>query len=123
MALVLAFSTSCKMTHNMGMPMNDMNNMDNSQSDAMDLIDPVCGMQVDVDNTFTLSYEGTAYYFDSEECLKVFQKNPEKFLKKDMKTGKEKSKKQMNGAVMMGGAAMVAMMVVMITLMLVGGGH
>lgn len=43
-------------------------------------IDPVCGIVVNEQSAIFYSYQGTFYYFDTEECLAVFKKNPNKFL-------------------------------------------
>jgi YHS domain-containing protein len=43
--------------------------------------DPVCGEQVELGSALSYQYQGTDYYFESEECLSVFSKNPEKFSK------------------------------------------
>jgi Cu+-exporting ATPase len=42
--------------------------------------DPVCGMNVD-EKTATLKseYAGKTYYFCSQSCKEVFEKNPKKF--------------------------------------------
>ena len=42
--------------------------------------DPVCGGQVAPESTLKMKYGGTIYYFESEECLAVFQKNPERYV-------------------------------------------
>ncbi len=41
--------------------------------------DPVCGMKADIGTPYQSTYEGTTFYFDSEECLQVFNRNPGKF--------------------------------------------
>ncbi|MEB2787194.1 YHS domain-containing protein [Algoriphagus persicinus] len=41
--------------------------------------DPVCGMKADTGTQYQSTYEGTTFYFDSEECLQVFNRNPGKF--------------------------------------------
>jgi len=41
--------------------------------------DPVCENNVDVNAALQYLYNDEVYYFDSEECLQVFKKNPEKF--------------------------------------------
>ena len=121
---IWALSTSCATMHNMGMPMNDnMKMMDNSQPDTLGITDPVCETRVDTSTALAFNYEGNTLYFDSEECLNVFQRNPEKFMKGHMNSDEEKSKKGVKGAVMMGGAAMMVMMVIMIPVMLLGVGH
>lgn len=120
-AFLLTSSNSCMMMHNMSMPMEDnIEKMDDSQMHALG-IDPVCGMQTDTSAALVFNYEGNTYYFDSEECLKVFQKNPRKFSKKNMTGGKKQSKNRSNRTLIIGGVAMAAMMAVMMTVMLGGG--
>jgi len=42
--------------------------------------DPVCGMEVDVtDGTPRSDYEGTVYYFCSEQCRQQFRADPARF--------------------------------------------
>jgi len=44
-------------------------------------IDPVCEMEVDVDDPpAKYEYEGETYYFCAPGCKKRFEDNPEKFL-------------------------------------------
>ena len=42
--------------------------------------DPVCGMSVTEKTQWTAEYKGTKYYFCSENCLREFQNNPEKYV-------------------------------------------
>ncbi|MFP4647016.1 MAG: YHS domain-containing protein [Candidatus Acetothermia bacterium] len=43
--------------------------------------DPVCGMEVDVDDpAATYEYKGETYYFCAPGCKKQFEENPEEFL-------------------------------------------
>ncbi len=45
-------------------------------------IDPVCGMTVDEKTAqFKTDYKGTTYYFCAPGCKKVFEGQPEKYLK------------------------------------------
>jgi len=55
--------------------------------------DPVCGKEVDrgkilelekdrIRAELTYRYKGKRYFFCSEECLEIFKKNPEKYIKK-----------------------------------------
>jgi YHS domain-containing protein len=46
--------------------------------------DPVCGMNVD-EKTGTLrsEYKGKTYYFCSQSCKEVFEKNPLRFADED----------------------------------------
>ncbi|MHA6280882.1 YHS domain-containing protein [Salinimicrobium sp. CAU 1759] len=42
-------------------------------------MDPVCGIAVSEQSAINYKYMENTYYFDSEQCLTVFRKNPEKF--------------------------------------------
>ncbi|MEN2974228.1 MAG: YHS domain-containing protein [Candidatus Caldarchaeales archaeon] len=42
-----------------------------------ELVDPVCGMMVKMENSFKSTYLGETYYFCSEYCKTEFEKNPE----------------------------------------------
>jgi Cu+-exporting ATPase len=45
-------------------------------------IDPVCGMSVDEKSAAaTSSYKGKTYYFCSEDCKKIFDKQPDTYAK------------------------------------------
>lgn len=45
------------------------------------VIDPVCGAEVDPRaGKFTAEFNGTRYYFDSQECKDAFGKNPDRFM-------------------------------------------
>jgi signal transduction histidine kinase len=55
----------------------------------MKIIDPVCGMTIEKNNTVVTSlYKGTTYYFCSDKCKEDFDKNPEAIL--TMKAEREK---------------------------------
>jgi P-type Cu+ transporter len=44
--------------------------------------DPVCGMTFDSTTApAQMNYQGQAYYFCSEECMKMFRKKPEQYVK------------------------------------------
>lgn len=44
-------------------------------------IDLVCGMKVDPANPpFQTRYKGEAYYFCSEACRRLFEREPEKYI-------------------------------------------
>jgi len=43
-------------------------------------VDPVCHMLVDAGTSIGSAYHGVTYYFCSEECLNIFQDNPEQVL-------------------------------------------
>lgn len=43
--------------------------------------DPVCGMKVDKDKSkFFLEYEGSGYYFCSENCKNKFTAGPQQYV-------------------------------------------
>ena len=42
---------------------------------------PVCGMNVDERNAPSAQFQGTTYYFCSEECRQQFLKEPKKYAK------------------------------------------
>jgi len=45
--------------------------------------DPICGMTVDEKTArYKTTYMGTTYYFCSPGCLKTFQANPARYVKK-----------------------------------------
>ena len=45
-------------------------------------VDPVCKMDVDEATAkFTSEYKGKTYYFCAPGCKKLFEKNPEAYLK------------------------------------------
>jgi|25BtaG_2_1085352.scaffolds.fasta_scaffold01368_2 YHS domain-containing protein len=48
-------------------------------------VDPVCGVVVREKSAINFKYMENTHYFDSEECLTVFRKNPEKFHKSQQK--------------------------------------
>jgi Cu+-exporting ATPase len=47
---------------------------------SIDTICVVCGMKVDKSEAFTSKYKGKIYYFDSVDCKKTFEMNPQKFV-------------------------------------------
>lgn len=43
--------------------------------------DPVCGMQIDSSQAEAQTmYNGTPYYFCSQECRKLFEANPKQYV-------------------------------------------
>ncbi len=45
------------------------------------VMDPVCGKEVDTDQTeHRTTYENEEYYFCSEECMRIFLDNPAECL-------------------------------------------
>jgi YHS domain-containing protein len=50
--------------------------------DVATVTDPVCGMRIDSSQAEAQSqYNGEAYYFCSEECKQLFDKNPREYVK------------------------------------------
>ncbi len=46
------------------------------------IADPVCGMMVDPENAAYANFQGTMYYFCTQECREVFQGNPARYASK-----------------------------------------
>ncbi|MEM1659158.1 MAG: YHS domain-containing protein [Candidatus Jordarchaeales archaeon] len=45
-------------------------------------VDPVCGMEVDVEKArWKSTYKGKTYYFCAPGCKKMFDERPEKYAK------------------------------------------
>lgn len=51
-------------------------------SDEVSHIDPVCGMEVKVDQGYGKMYESTLYRFCSKSCLDKFDNDPKLYLNK-----------------------------------------
>lgn len=120
---ITMLTSSCMMMmHQMPMPMDNMSESKkqngHSNSEMKMTKDLVCGMEVATDTTFTFSYEGNTYNFDSEEYLKAFQKNPQQFVKKEMKIkiNKMSDSGSMSNATIWGRVAMGAMMIAMMAI-------
>lgn len=43
-------------------------------------IDPVCGKTVEEEVAWKADYSGRQYFFDSEECLRRFEREPERYV-------------------------------------------
>jgi len=71
--------------------------------------DPVCGNELkNVQNDLYYDYNGTRYYFHSEDCMNTFKHDPEQYMKPD-----SVHHHQNNWMWIAGGVAMGAMMVLM----------
>ena len=47
-------------------------------------IDPVCGMEVEIEGApYTVEHQGMTYYFCSKGCMLEFQDDPTRFLSPD----------------------------------------
>ena len=76
-------------------------------------VDPVCGKDVDNSSNFTFEYQGNNYYFESEQCLTVFQKDPDHFVQKQHK---DRHRKTMTTVGWIGGGVvMTALMILMMS--------
>jgi YHS domain-containing protein len=47
------------------------------------VVDPVCGMEVDPKTAPSATYKGQTYYFCSADEKAKFEKDPEKYVKKE----------------------------------------
>jgi YHS domain-containing protein len=45
------------------------------------IIDPVCGVKVILEESYDYKYEGRVYHFHSYECKQAFKMDPDKFVK------------------------------------------
>lgn len=75
-------------------------------------IDKVCGKEVGNESSYTYEYQGSVYYFDTEQCLSVFKDNPEHFIQK---ADNQRHKKSWASVGWIGGAVvMTSMMLLML---------
>ncbi|MGD0707932.1 MAG: YHS domain-containing protein [Anaerolineaceae bacterium] len=52
-----------------------------SENSAQVAVDPVCKMEVAIATAqYTTSFQGQTYYFCSMDCLKAFEKEPQRYL-------------------------------------------
>ena len=51
--------------------------------------DPVCGMIVNPQNAITVRYQGQTYYFCSQMCKMMFEREPGKYVTAPRETMKE----------------------------------
>jgi len=50
-------------------------------SPKSNFIDPVCGIKLEISESYDLKYGGKVYHFHTIGCKEAFKKNPDKFLK------------------------------------------
>ncbi len=50
------------------------------RADVMTASDPVCGQLIEVEGALTVSFDGTSYYFCAEQCLKLFEATPRRYV-------------------------------------------
>ena len=49
-------------------------------------VDPVCGMKVNpLTPPFTVTYQDKTYYFCSELCKRLFEREPDKYIQAETK--------------------------------------
>jgi len=78
-AALLALA-ACSTTHRLMEPDPAARNISPEKTTVKEGIDPVCGAVVKADHRFWYaSHHGTEYYFDSEECKREFEENPDLF--------------------------------------------
>ena len=106
--IILMQGTSCMMMH--------LTQHDDVYGGQKIIHDPVCGTVIaDTSSSKKYVYGNKTYYFDTEECQKVFQKNPEKFAYTE-------NHHSVNTPLLVTGTvAMTAMMVLMMGFWLRGG--
>jgi len=90
-----------------------------ASEEANPYVDPVCGNTANLDSSFRYDYNGRVYYFDSDECRAVFQKNPERFASHQVTRGHHHNQAITN--VGWWGAGMVTIVVVAMTSVMVFG--
>lgn len=100
--------SSCMMMAPMHM---SSHSADSIQSAAI-YTDPVCGNEIkNVQNEFFYDYNGTRYYFHSEDCMNTFKRAPEQYMNPD-----SVHHHQNNWMWIAGGVAMGVMMVLFMVL-------
>jgi YHS domain-containing protein len=60
--------------------MNPKKYLENKCTPAKSNIDPVCGLKVDLSDSYDWKYNGKIYYFHSYDCRESFKMNPKKFM-------------------------------------------
>jgi YHS domain-containing protein len=60
--------------------MNPKKYLENKCTSAKSNIDPVCGLKVDLSESYDWKYNDKIYYFHSKDCRESFKMNPKKFI-------------------------------------------
>ena len=50
------------------------------RADVITACDAVCGQLVEVEGALTVSFNGMSYYFCAEQCLKLFEAAPRRYV-------------------------------------------
>jgi len=81
LSATLAAMAACSTDHRLLKP-DQENTVSPEHRDTakMRVVDPVCGAPLEgSDVTWRSTYEGNEYFFESEECKREFDENPELF--------------------------------------------
>lgn len=54
-----------------------------SENNPVKYIDPVCGVEVDIEKGYGKMHEGSLYRFCSRSCLDQFETTPDKYIHKN----------------------------------------
>jgi YHS domain-containing protein len=60
---------------------NPKNFLDKTCFSNDSIIDPVCGIKVDLSESYDLSFSGKVYHFHSNDCRQAFKRNPSGVLR------------------------------------------
>ena len=63
-------------------PKNTINDCPTCAGEAGLAIDPICGMNIDTENSLSIEYGGKRYHFCSPHCQETFESNSEKYVDK-----------------------------------------
>jgi YHS domain-containing protein len=61
------------------------------------LTDPVCGMEVTAESSFSFEYEGETYYFCSQGCLDRFIEEPMAYIGAEVEEATEEVMEEVEG--------------------------
>jgi YHS domain-containing protein len=50
------------------------------RADVMTAHDPVCGQLIEAEGAPTASFNGISYYFCAEQCFKLFEATPQRYV-------------------------------------------
>lgn len=74
--IMMRFGCGAHMMHGHG---GSHNHAENNSAQKKQ-IDPVCGMEVDVEQGYGKMHEGNLYRFCSRNCLDMFESSPDKYM-------------------------------------------
>lgn len=80
--LIFAVLFYYMMRHGCGAHMIHGHNHSHDSGNNVKHVDPVCDMEVDVEQGYGKMYQGSLYRFCSRSCLDKFDADPEHYLKK-----------------------------------------